>query len=174
MRIPLFLLTVYVLFALEASFLHHLQIPFLAPDLGAVVALYLAMTQPALWTPVVVLVIGILQDGFAMGAPIGLHGAVNLLVYLLGVGLSGRITFRAGLPVMILAFGAAVVAQFCRFALTAIFDQRITEYEVIMTDWFVNGLITAPFGPVIYSLFDRLSRWSEGRRGRDRYGRLGG
>ena len=174
MRGPVFVLAVYVLFALEASFLHHLQIPFLAPDLGAVVALYLAMTNPGLWTPLLVLGLGLLQDGFAMGAPIGLHGAANLLVYLIGVGVSGRISFRSGLPVMILAFGAAIVAQLSRFALTAIFDQRITEYEVIMSNWFLNGLITAPFGPLLYILFDRISRWSDGRKGRDRYGRLGG
>ena len=75
---------------------------------------------------------------------------------------------------MILAFGAAIVAQLSRFALTAIFDQRITEYEVIMSNWFLNGLITAPFGPLLYIMFDRISRWSDGRKGRDRHGRLGG
>ena len=127
------------------------------------VALYLAMTNPGLWTPLV-LGLGLLQDGFAMGAPIGLHGAANLLVYLIGVGVSGRISFRSdcGHDPGFRSGDCRAVESVC---LDRDFRSTNHRYGDIMSNWFLNGLITAPFGPLLYLMFDRISRWSDGRKG---------
>ena len=150
MRFLVLILVGYVLLGLESSLLYHLKIPFHAPDIGAVMAVYVGLTQGFIPGILCVMVVGFLQDGYAMGAPAGLHAACLVIIFLLTYPVSSRITFRSGVPVMVVAALAAVLSQFLLFALTAIFDQRIDNYGMFVDGWFINALITAPFGPIIF------------------------
>jgi rod shape-determining protein MreD len=154
----------YLLFGLEAALLHHLEIPFHAPDLGAVIAVYLGFTQAFAPGILCALVLGFLQDGFSMGAPVGIHAVSLVTLFLLSQSLSTRLTMRSGIPLMIVAFVAAAIAQTLLFAMTAVFDQRIEQYGMLMEGWFVNALIASPFGPIVFWLMDRSDVSSEKRQ----------
>ena len=108
MRGPVFVFAVYVLFALEASFLHHLQFPF-SLQIWELMVACLAMTNPGLWTPLLVLERTLarrIRHGGANWSPRGGESSQFDRCWS-----GGRISFPSGLPVMILAFGAAIVAQ---------------------------------------------------------------
>jgi rod shape-determining protein MreD len=154
MRFLVLVIVGYVLLGLEASLLYHLKIPFHAPDLGAIMAVYVGLTQGFVPGIFCVTVIGFLQDGYAMGAPVGLHAACLVMIFLITYPVSSRITFRSGVPVMVVAALSAIFSQFILFALTAIFDQRIDNYGMFVDGWLINALIAGPFGPIVFWILE--------------------
>ena len=157
MRVFALIVLAYLVLALEASLLYYFRIPFHAPDLGAIIAVYLGLNLPYISAVLSALLIGFLQDGFAMGAPAGLHGTALVIICLAASSASSRLTFRSGIPVMLIAFVVAVFSQALLFVLTATFDQRVEDYAGFMDGWFVNGLVAAPFGPILFWLMQKIS-----------------
>ena len=150
MTIIAHLLAMYIFVGLESALLLQLGLSFHAPDLTAVAVVYLALRvgfHEGLFT---VMLLGLLQDGFSMGAPVGMHVEAFVLLFLLARRLGARIVVNSPVAVMVVGFLASVLSQGAILLLTAVFDRSYAEFTQGAAGVIPNALITAPFAPVVF------------------------
>jgi len=150
MTILAHLFAMYVLLGLESALLLQMGLSFHAPDLAAVAVIYLALRIGFFEGLVTVMLLGLLQDAFSMGAPIGIHVEAFVLLFLLARRIGGRIVVNSPVAIMVVGFLASTVAQGAVLLLTVVFDQSYSEFAQGAAGVIPNALVTAPFAPVVF------------------------
>ncbi len=154
------LLTAFLLMALISPLLHDADIARYVPDIALVACLYVGLTTPFERAIGYALVIGTLEDGFTTGQTVGLGMEIAVLAVLASHRLSRRLVLRGPLGAMLLAFGMSLAASLVELGLSIVFVRNFTEGAsgplVILQAMVPQALVTAPFGAVVFWLFDRL------------------
>jgi len=153
-------LTTFLLMALLSPLLHDADIARYVPDIALVACLYVGLTtsleKAVLWG----LVIGLLEDGFTTGQTVGLGMEIAVLAVLASHRLSRRLVLRGPLGAMFLAFGTSLAASLVELALSLVFVRNFTEGAsgplIVLQSMLPQALVTAPFGAIVFWLFDRL------------------
>lgn len=124
-----------------------------APELGIIAAFFWAVYAPALFPPVAIFSLGMIQD-FSSGGPLGFWAIIYLSVY--GFTLSQRVFF-IGRSVLGVWLGFAVMSALTGVAIwllaSTIYNRWISPGEV-----FLQMAVTALVFPVIAPLFMMLRR----------------
>jgi rod shape-determining protein MreD len=144
------LLTMYFLLGFESALLLQLGLSFHAPDLTAVAVVYLALRVGFFEGLLTVMLLGLLQDGFSMGAPVGIHVEAFVLLFLLARRLGARILVSSPIATMVVGFLASAIAQAGVLLLTAVFDRTYGEFSQGVAGVIPNALVTAPFAPLVF------------------------
>lgn len=164
MRGLLTILLVYVLLAVESPLLYQLQLSYYAPDFALLVVLYLGMTWTTARGVAAAIVIGLLKDGFALGSPVGMYMHIAVVLFLLSHAVARQLNLRpVGLSVFA-AFVASLLSSLLFLLLTLVFDRSFEQYGLIVKMMGPQGLVTAPFAPLVFLLLERLDRMTLRRR----------
>ena len=160
MRSLALVLATFLLMALLSPLLHDADVARYVPDLALVACLYIGLTSTLEKSIVIALVIGLLEDGFTTGQTVGLGMEIAVLAVLAAQRLSRRLVLRGPLGAMLLAFGMSLAASLLALALSLLFVRNFTDGAsgplVILTSMVPQALVTAPFGAIVFWLFDRL------------------
>jgi rod shape-determining protein MreD len=157
-------LTVYVLLALESPLLYQLSLSFYAPDLGLITILYLGMTWGTVPGVLAALAVGLLKDGFALGSPIGLYMHIAVVLFLGTRAIAAHLNLRPVVVSVFAAFVASLASSLLFLLLTLVFDRSFENYALIFRMMGPQALVTAPFAPILFLLFERVDRLTVRRR----------
>jgi rod shape-determining protein MreD len=164
MRALLTIFTVYVLLGVESPLLHQLHLSFYAPDLALIVVLHLART----WNPVpgviAALFVGLLKDGFALGAPIGMYMEISVVLFVASRAVAAQLNLRPVVASVVAALVASLASSILFLGLTLVFDRSFDQYGLILRMMGPQALVTAPFAPILFLLFERIDRLTTRRR----------
>lgn len=169
MRALLILLMTYFVLGLESPLLQQLDVSPYAPNLGVVSVIFTAWACPGLLGLLTVFCIGLLQDGFSMGTPVGMNTEIFVLVFLTLRPYARKMNLFSLLPLMLLTIVVSLASTLLFFALTAIFDRAYDDYSRIFSMMIGNAFATAPFAPVIMMLYAWVIDRVGPRRGRELY-----
>ncbi len=154
------ILTTFLLMALLSPLLHDAAIARYVPDLALVACLYVGLTTSLEKAIGIGLVIGLLEDGFTTGQAVGLGMEIAVLAVLAAARLSRRLVLRGPLGAMVLAFGMSLAATLVELLLSLVFVRNFTEGasgpSLLLEAMVPQALVTAPFGAVVFWLYDRL------------------
>ena len=164
MRAIAILIISFLLLALESPLLHHLHLSFYAPDFGLIVVLYLGMRFDTATGVVTAMFVGLLEDGFSLGSPLGMHMHVAVVVLLLTRALSTRLDIRPTAMSILVAGVASLLSSVLFLLLTLIFDRTFDDYALVLRMLGPQALITAPFAPIIFLLLEKVDRITTRRR----------
>ncbi|MBT9560301.1 MAG: rod shape-determining protein MreD [Myxococcales bacterium] len=147
---------VYLLLGIEAPLLQQLHLQYFAPDLALVAVLWCALRLPVVAGALTCLVVGFLKDGFVMGAPVGMHAEIFVILFLVGRYLAAKVPVR-GLSTLVVSTVALSIAASSLFVLLSlIFDPYFESYRMVFRLMFPVALVTAPFSPVVFFVLDRV------------------
>jgi rod shape-determining protein MreD len=162
MRHAAILLVSFLLLAFESPLLGRVRAEAFAPDLLLIVVLYVGLTTRLEKGLVLALVLGLLKDGFTLGTPIGMHMELLVLAFLVTFRMSRRLALRSPLGVVLLTIFFSLGSGLVELALALVFDRDFgvgaRDAELILKAMIPQALVTAPFGPRLFWLFDRLDR----------------
>jgi len=153
----------YLILGIESVILFLLDLPFHAPDLSAVIAVFLGTTMSLRMGVVTAFSIGLLQDGFT-GAPVGLFTETLVILFLLARGVASKMTVAGPVAVMLVGFCASLLSQVLFLVLTGIFDQSFSGYQQGVRAMVPNALITAPFAPLVFIIYAKVDNLMSRRR----------
>jgi cell shape-determining protein MreD len=160
MRSAAILLATFFLLALLSPLLEDAGVAHYVPDFALVICLYVGLTTPPEKAIFLALVIGGLRDGFTMGQAIGLSMEVSVMAVILAGRLSRRLVLRGPVGAMLFALVASLLASIVELILSLLFVRNFTEGtsgpELILRAMLPQALVTAPFGAILFWLFDRL------------------
>jgi len=156
------LLVAFLLLAFESPLLGRVQAEAFAPDLVLVVVLYVGLTSRFERGLILALLLGLLKDGFTLGTPVGMHMELLVIAFLVTFRLSRRLALRSPLGVVLLTVFFSVGVGVGELVLSMVFDRDFgtgaRDAQLIFKAMLPQALITAPFGPIIFWLLDRLDR----------------
>jgi rod shape-determining protein MreD len=154
------LLTTFLMMALLSPLLHDAAIAHYVPDLALVACLYIGLTTSLEKAVGWALLIGLLKDGFTTGQTVGMGMEIAVLAALASHRLSRRLVLRGPLGALLLAFGMSLAASLIELGLSLLFVRDFTEGAsgpmIILRAMLPQALVTAPFGAIVFWLFDRL------------------
>ncbi|MFT7625372.1 MAG: rod shape-determining protein MreD [Myxococcota bacterium] len=156
----------YLILALESPMLQQLQLSFFAPDLGLIVVVWVALNMNFTSGVMTCFVLGYLKDGFVMGAPIGMHMEIFVVVFVVLRLLAGKLQMRGLLTLLVTTALATVLACMLFALLSLLFDGTFTDYGLVVRLAIPVALVTAPFAPVVFFVLDRVDATFV-RRGKD-------
>ena len=163
MRNATVLLVSFLLLAFESPLLGRVRAEAFAPDLALAVVLYVGLTSRFESGLVLALMIGLLKDAFALGTPIGMHMELLAIAFLVTYRLSRRLALRSTLGVVLLTFFFSLGCGVLELVLALVFDRDFGTgargAELMLKAMLPQALFTAPFGPVVFWLLDRLDRF---------------
>jgi rod shape-determining protein MreD len=162
MRGFIVVLLTYLVLGTESPLLHRLEVSLYAPNLALVAVMFTSVVEPGLAGVVASFAIGLLHDGFSMGAPIGLHTEIAVLSFLLmrlGV---RKLAVAGAVPLMLATFAMSLLSSLLFFLLSAVFDRSFDAFSMVFSVMIPNALVTAPFAPLLFPLYgwvlDRITR----------------
>lgn len=154
------ILTTFLFMALLSPLLHDAAIAHYVPDLALAACLYIGLTSSLEAAVGMALVIGLLEDGFTTGQSVGMGMEIAVLAVLAAHRLSRRLVLRGPLGALLLTFGMSLAASLVELVLSLIFVRSFTEGAsgpmMILESMVPQALVTAPFGAIVFWLFDRL------------------
>jgi rod shape-determining protein MreD len=154
------ILTTFLLMALLSPLLHDAAIARYVPDLALVACLYIGLTSTLEKAIGIALVIGLCEDAFTAGQTVGLGMEIAVLAAIAANRLSRRLVLRGPLGATFLAFGMSLAASLVELVLSLVFVRNFTEGAsgptLILEAMLPQALVTAPFGALIFWLYDRL------------------
>ena len=157
-------LAVFVLLAFESPLLYQAHVAHYAPDVVLIAAIYLGLTSSFESGLFICFVLGFLKDGFALGSPVGLYTEITVLVFLVSFRLSRRLAVRGPVSVVFLTAFFSLGASFLELLLCLTFDRTFGQGAsgpgLILSMMLPQALISAPFGPVVFWLLERLDTWT--------------
>jgi len=164
MRGLLIVMLTYVLLGVESPILHHLELTYFVPDVALIAVLFTAYTFEDIEGLIVAMCIGLLHDAFSMGAPIGMFTEICVLSYLMARLVFRKLSVTGAVPLMGITFAASILSSLLFFVFAAIFDREFNAFGMILTVMVPNALVTAPFTPLLFPLYDwALSRTTHRR-----------
>jgi rod shape-determining protein MreD len=147
---------VYLMLAIESPMLQQLQLSFFAPDLALIAVVWIAVHMSAEAGAILCFALGYMKDGFVMAAPVGMHMEIFVVVFFVVRYFAAKLMVR-GLPTMVMTvFFASILASVLFGVLSLIFDPTFNEFGLVGRLTLPVALVTAPFGPVVFFLLDRV------------------
>ena len=160
MRGLVLVLATLLMCALESPFLYQASVAQYTPDLVLLVVMYVGLTSTFERGLGVVLLLGLMKDGFAMSSPLGMYMEISVLAFFVSYRLSRRLALRGPVAVMLIAVVFSLGASVLELGLSLIFDRSLGTGEVsaglLLHSMLPQALATAPFAPVIFWLFEKL------------------
>jgi len=156
----------YVMLAIESPLLQELHLSFFAPDLALTAAVWVALNMPPVAGPITVCLLGYLKDGFVMGAPIGMHMEIFVVIYYVIRFFAARLLVRGLFTLMLTTVVASLIATSLFALLSLLFDGTFADFGMVFRLMVPVALVTAPFAPVVFYVLDRVDTVFV-RRGRD-------
>lgn len=164
------LLTTFALLGVASPLLSRSELVFFAPDVALLAALYIGTASALVPGLLTVFAIGLLKDGFALAAPVGLYTEICVLAFLLGRSLAGRVDLRSTVPLMATAAAASLGATALFIALEMVFDRAFETPGEAARMALPLAMVTMLAAPVVFGAFDRLAMIFDRRRGGMRFG----
>jgi rod shape-determining protein MreD len=154
-------LLAFLLLALESPLLHRGSVADYTPDLTLLIVLYVGQTSRFTGGLILALSLGLLKDGFALGAsPVGMYTEISVLIFLVSHRLARRIALQSPLSIIFVSVFFVIGAALAELVLSLVFvrgfGSEAGSSALILGSMVPQALATAPFGPVIFWLFDRL------------------
>ncbi len=156
----------YILLAIESPLLQQLHLSFFAPDLALIAVVWVALHMNFTSGAITCFFLGYLKDGFVMGAPVGMHIEIFVVVFMLLRFFAGKLLMRGLLTLLVTCAVATVFACVLFALLSLLFDPTFTDYGLVLRLAVPVALVTAPFAPVVFFALDRVDRLFV-RRGSD-------
>lgn len=172
MRSVALLLAAFLLLALESPLLEAFSVAQYAPDLVLIAVMYVGLTSRFESGLALALALGLLKDGFVMSSPVGMYMELSVVAYFVSFRLSRRLALRGPLAVMLITLTFSVGASLLELALGLIFDRGFTtaampggaqgvaagidQATIVLTTLAPQALFTAPFGPLLFWIFEKL------------------
>ncbi len=155
------LLLTFLLLALESPLLHQGGVTQYTPDLALLVVIYIGQTSKLEGGVILALCLGLLKDGFALGSvPVGMFAEISVLAFLVSYQLSKRLAVQGAITTMLVALlfvvGTSIVELLFSLLFMKGFGTDGGGPSLILASMIPQALATAPFGPVIFWLFDKL------------------
>ena len=148
--------------AFESPLLLHVGLARYVPDIALVFVLYSALTSRFTSGLALAFTLGLIKDGFALTTPVGMHTEIMVVVFLICFRISRRLALRGPLGVMILTALFSVGASLLELVLSLLFDSTFPVnnggISQILTSMIPQAFLTAPFGPFVFWLIERLDR----------------
>ena len=161
-NITIFLFS-FLLLAFESPLLGRVQAEAFAPDLALVVVLYVGLTSRFESGLFLVLALGLLKDGVALGSPIGMHMELLAVSFLITFRLSRRLALRSPLGVALLTIVFSIGCGALELILSLVFDRDFgvgaRDAQLLLKAMLPQALLTAPFGPILFWLLGRVDRF---------------
>ena len=148
----------YLLLALESPLLMHMSLSYFAPDLALICIVWAALNMNPTSGAITAFFLGYLKDGFVMGAPVGMHMEIFVIVFFLTRFFAGKLLVRGLFTLMATTAVATLVACSLFALLSLLFDGSFTDYKLVLRLSAPVALLTAPFAPVIFLALDRMDR----------------
>lgn len=162
MRSLAILMTAFLLLAFESPVLHRAELARYAPDIALIFVLYLGLTSRFLSGLLLALGIGLLKDAFTLSTPVGMHMEILAISFLVCFRVSRRLALRGPVGVVVLTVVFSVGASLLELLLSLVFDRGFGASErsagLILAAMLPQALVTAPFGPVVFWLLERLDQ----------------
>lgn len=152
------LMACYVILALESPLLQHLRLSFFAPDLPVIAVVWVAVNMNFASGAITCFFLGYLTDGFVMGAPIGMHMEIFVLVFMMIRYFAAKLRVRGVFTLIITTGMAAALACLLFAVLSLLFDPTFTDYGLVLRLTLPVALVTAPFAPAVFFVLDRVDR----------------
>ena len=157
-------LLAFLLLALESPFLDLTSVRGYTPDLTLLIVIYVGQTSRLSSGLMLALTLGAMKDGFCLGAsPVGMYMEISVLAFLLSYRLSRRLALQSAIPIILVSvfnvIGAALVELVLSLIFVRSFGTEGSSSMLILRSMFPQALATAPFGPIIFWLFDRLDSY---------------
>jgi rod shape-determining protein MreD len=163
MRNLTILMVSFLLLAFESPLLGRVQAEAFAPDLALVVVLYVGLTSRFEAGLFLVLALGLLKDGFALGSPVGMHMELLAVAFMITFRLSRRLALRSPLGVALLTIVFSLGCGVLEILLSLVFDRDFgvgaRDSELMLKAMLPQALLTAPFGPILFWLLGRVDRF---------------
>ena len=160
MRSVAILMLAFLALAFESPLLHRVSVSPYAPDIAMIIVLYVGLTTDYLPGIVIAVCVGLIKDAFSMSVPVGLYMETMLIAFLLTQRLSQRLSVRGPVGVVTLTGIFCVGCSLVEIVLSLIFDQAFGVARggtgAAFSAMLPQALITAPFGPVIFWLLERV------------------
>jgi rod shape-determining protein MreD len=161
-------LLAFLLLALESPFLHRGSVTDYTPDLTLLIVLYIGQTSRLSSGLMLALTLGAMKDGFCLGAsPVGMYMELSVLTFLLSYRLSRRLALQSPISIILVSIlfvmGAALVELLLSLVFVRDFGTDGSSTMLILGSMFPQALATAPFGPVIFWLFEKLDSYTTRR-----------
>lgn len=164
MRGFLVIVLTYVFLAVESPLLYELNLAFYAPDFALLAVLYVAMCMGTSSGVVTAALIGLLKDGFALGSPLGMYMHISVVTFFVVRAVASHINLRSLIPSILAALVASLLSSLLFLVLTLIFDRVFTDHGMVLRMMFPQALITAPFAPVLFLVFEKVTGLASRRR----------
>ncbi|MGM0576989.1 MAG: rod shape-determining protein MreD [Myxococcota bacterium] len=152
----------FLALAFESPLLHRAGLAPFAPDLALIFVLYVGLTSNFQTGLLMALSLGLVKDAFALATPIGMYMEVMVIAFLIVYRISVRLALRSPVGVVILTTVASLGASLMELLLAVIFDRTFGAggrgTGLVLATMLPQALITAPFGPVVFWLLERLDR----------------
>lgn len=162
MRGLAFLLVGFLILAFESPLLYRANMAPYAPDLALIMVLYVSLTSRYISGLVLVLCFGLLKDAFSLSAPVGIYMETMVLAFLVCHRMSRRLALRGPVGVVVITAVFSLGASLVEMGLSVIFDETFEAGErgvgLVLASMLPQALITAPFGPLIFWIMERVER----------------
>ncbi len=136
--------------------LQHLHLARFAPDLALIAVVWIALNMNFTSGVTTCFFLGYLKDGFVMGAPIGMHMEIFVMVFFMVRFFAGKLRVRGSVTLMFTVGMATIIACLLFALLSLLFDPTFTDYGMVIRLILPLALVTAPFAPLIFFLLDRV------------------
>ena len=162
MRHLTIILAAFLLIAFESPLLSRVSAEPFAPDLAMVFVIYVGLTSRYEAGLVTALTLGLFKDAFTYGTPIGMHMEILSVVFLICFRLSRRLALRSPVSVVLLTILFSLGAGILEIGLSMLFDANFGSdgrgVELLLKAMLPQALLTAPFGPILFWMLQRLDR----------------
>lgn len=148
----------FALLALVSPLLGHLDSQLFAPDVALLTALYAGSRSTLLPAVVVGFTVGLLKDGLALGAPVGMYTEINVLCVLAARLLERRVDLHSPVPLMATSAGMSLAATALFLMLEAVFHRSFNAWGEVLRMAMPLALVTMLVAPVQFALLDRITR----------------
>lgn len=160
------ILTAFALLTLVSPLLGHFDSQFFAPDIALLTALYAGSRAELLPALITAFAVGLLKDGLALSAPVGLYTEINVFAVLLARVLARRVDLHSAVPVMATSAAMSIGATGMFLILESIFHRQFESYGEVVRMALPLALMTMLLAPVHFALFDKITRrFDQGSRG---------
>jgi len=160
MRYLAIVLLGFLLLAILSPLLHQANVAQYVPDVILIMTIYIGLSSTFGRGLLVVVLLGLLKDGFAAGTPVGMYTEIGVLAFLIAFRLSRRLVLRGPVGAMLVSFtfslGASVVELILSLVFVRDFGHGSSGPGLILASMIPQALVTAPFGIVVFWLMDRL------------------
>ncbi|OHD14492.1 MAG: rod shape-determining protein MreD [Spirochaetes bacterium GWB1_48_6] len=147
-----------ILIVIQSTWLDHIAIYSVVPDLSLLAIVYISFKSPGLQGQSVGFATGLLQDGIS-AAPFGLNAFIKTSIGWLANLLSGKFYIDKILMPALFGFVATLAKAIYLAILATIFSGKILSYDLFGRVLWIEVAYNAVVAPVLFLLLNSLDRF---------------